>query len=263
MSPKRTDFWSLIAAGLVGGVATFLLNLLVWKSATLGTEFVAAIAGAVVGGVIALLVQLIALSAAASERQQERLETQAALGRSLLYKMVSIHSNLFKLAGHIDEGYALAEQQVREPWQAILPILNVPDRVVFTPEEMSMVLAQRDDNLFNTLLSIDDIHNSTLAIFLGYAEQREKLGAQLPVGRMHGNVGTAVLTPEEHSLLRPRMVELNGILDSLKTRGRQDADEAFAALRALLDLLNSKLGLKLKVALAASGPATSTGGKSH
>jgi predicted membrane-bound spermidine synthase len=83
---------------VIGGVSTFLLYLLVWNTATLTTEFVAAIVGAVVGGVIALLVQLIALSAAARERQQERLETQAALGRSVLYKMVSIHSNLFKLA---------------------------------------------------------------------------------------------------------------------------------------------------------------------
>jgi hypothetical protein len=235
---------------------------------TLTTEFVAAIVGAVVGGVIALLVQLIALSAAARERQQERLETQAALGRSVLYKMVSIHSNLFKLAAHIDEGYELARQQGREPWEAIMPILNVPDRVVFTPEEMSMLLAQRDDNLFNTLLSMDSIHNSTLAIFLRYAEYRENLGAQLSVDRMDGNVGSTLLTNEEHKRLRPRMVErrlllpprtpLNGILDSLRTRGRQDADEAFAALHALLKLLNSKLGLKLTLALSASDPSTGT-----
>jgi hypothetical protein len=230
----------------------------VWNTATLTTEFVAAIVGAVVGGVIALLVQLIALSAAARERQQERLETQAALGRSVLYKMVSIHSNLFKLAAHIDEGYELARQQGREPWEAIMPILNVPDRVVFTPEEMSMLLAQRDDNLFNTLLSMDSIHNSTLAIFLRYAEYRENLGAQLSVDRMDGNVGSTLLTNEEHKRLRPRMVELNGILDSLRTRGRQDADEAFAALHALLKLLNSKLGLKLTLALSASDPSTGT-----
>jgi hypothetical protein len=240
-----------MAAGLAGGVATFFLQLLVLNAAVMGAEFIAAIAGAVVGGVIALLVQLVALNAAA----KERLEKQAALGRSLLFKVVSIHSNLHHLARHINEGYRVAGERKCEPWQSILPILNLPDRVIFTPEEMSMLMAQDDNNLFNTLLSMDSIHNSTLAIFSEYAKRREELQAQVSVQKMVGNVGTIVLSEEERRRLGPLMFELNDLLDGLKGRSRRDADEGYAALQALSSLLRSELGLKLRISLPGQTPA--------
>lgn len=126
-----------------------------------GGEFWAAIAGAIVGGLIALVIQLVALWAAKAERKEDHNERRRALGYALLFKMIQIYSNLRQLRDHLAGAYERGlEDGLEEPWQFVMPIVNVPDRVEFSTDEMSMLLSLGNDDVFNDLASLDQVHNS-------------------------------------------------------------------------------------------------------
>lgn len=203
-------------------------------------EFWAAVAGAVVGGVIAFGLQVINLRAAANQRREEAAARRNALGHSLMFKMLQIHSNLHVLNRHLEESFARAKG---EPWQVVLPLANYPAKVHFSPDEMAMLLSLGDDDVFNRVLSLDQIHNARIDGFEAYGASRSAITSVMSA-EMKGMVGTSDLTDAEMRFLRPKMVVANDIIEQLTALCRRDVKEAWEVASELNALLRSKVGLK-------------------
>lgn len=199
----------------------------------MSSEFWAAIVGAVVGGLISLGIQMIALSATKKERELERKNISASQGRSLLFKVMRIHSDLDGLFHHIEDSFSAARPEVHhEPFTFVLPLANFPEYVHFNESEISLVMTFKNDNLLNSLMSLDVIHNSLIETFRTYNAMRSELTRNMPA-EMSGNVGTTTLTREAMLALRPKMVEANMLLTSIRARAKLDYDESQSTLIVL------------------------------
>lgn len=212
------------------------------------SEFLAAIAGAVVGGIITYMVQMIALREARKQRTEDAQMRQKALGYALLFKMTSLYSHLRGLRSQIDKASAQANAAGfrGEMWQYVLPTVNLPDHIHFTTDEMVMLLALKNNDLFNELAAMDERHNTTLIGFAAYSDSRMKLGSMLP-SLMHGNVGTAELNDEQMRVVRPRMVEVNSLIEALYVQCQSQEREAWDVLTRLNVALASSVGISVKL----------------
>jgi hypothetical protein len=214
---------------------------------TFGSEFWAAISGAVVAGVIALGIQLIALRAAKKERLAERKERKEAVGHSIMFKAMRIHSNLYNLHLHLEESFSAVDPGLHsEPFTFVLPLANAPDDVHFSPEEMSLIVSFNKPDLTDRLMSLDVIHNSLIDIFETYAALRNDIQSLMPA-QMNGNVGESSFTHEEWLVVRPRMVTMNQVLTGARERAKVDYEDSRKAVRELLTELNEQLGLNLRL----------------
>ena len=259
-------FWSHMAGAVVGAIVAFALLIIWLRAATLGNEFWAAIGGAVVGGAITAIMQLLELRAAAKQRQEDRTDVRNAQGRALLFKMMRIYSNLRQLHNYIEESVQEAAKRgyKGEIWTILRPLANLPDKMFFSADEMSLILSIKDLGLFNSLLSMDVVHNSTIDLFGTVSELGHGLRASLPA-YMSGDVGSIALTEEQQMKFRPRMVELNLLIEAVRERSKKDAVEAFEVLEKLQSVLNARLGFGVQLdapmpttpANPASGPARS------
>lgn len=212
-------------------------------------EFWAAVAGAVVGGGIAFFIQLIVLREAARQRSNEKNERRQALGHALLFKMIRIHSNLHGFNQHLEGTFAKAEEAgfEGEPWQIYLPLANTPAPVQFSTDEMAMLLSLKDDDLFNDIVSFDAVHNGTIDIFQTLNERRLALTAELP-SEMDGAKGETKLTREQLLFLKPKMVEVNMLVEDMRKWCRTEEHNAQTLLTRLHAVLKDKVGLTIKIA---------------
>ena len=206
------------------------------------SEFWAAIAGAVVGGVISLCIQMVALNAAKNERREGRRESRAALGRSLMYKLMRTTSDLHNLHQHVEESYAAAPSETHnEPFLFVLPLANHPEYVHFSEQEVSLVMSFKDDDLLDQLMSLDVVHNGLIDVFKTYQVMRNELLEKMPA-QMSGNIGTTTLNQSEMLVVRPRMVAINMLLEQARARAKVDYSDARSTLVRLHKALTVELG---------------------
>ena len=211
-------------------------------------EFWAAVVGAVVGGIIAFAIQFVILRAAARQREEEAAGRRKALGHSLLFKMVKIHSHLHHFHAYLEEPFEREQEggSRREPWQIVLPLASNPEHVHFSSDEMAMLLSLKNDDLFNDVIPMDEIHNTTIDLFHTFKERRFALTSQLPA-KMEGMVGETKLTEEQMLFLRPMMVEVNDLITSMRQRCELDARDAWNVLTRLHSGLKDEVGLALEI----------------
>jgi len=218
-----------------------------------GNEFWAAIAGAIVGGLISLAAQLLAFREARRLRGVDRRDAQQARGLSLLFKLMEITSNLDALANYVGEAFALTlpDGSKPEPWSALLPLANLPERVRFSTDEIALLLSLKNDPLFNGIVSFDVVYNGTVEVFETYGRRRlaatEALSAQ-----MHGVIGVTQLSREQAAWLAPRAAELNQLATGIRARVTKDRTRARELVVELHKTLAEKLGLSFKIELKVS-----------
>lgn len=217
---------------------------------------IGAVVGATVGGLIAFMIQKVALRASAEQLENEARERRKALGYALLFKIVRIHSGLENLRRHLEISLCKLETEECagwEPWQVVRPTANFADSVHFSTDEVAMLLSLKDNDLFNDLISLDMIHNSTVELFRFHAALRESLLENLPAN-MEGIVGEITLSAEQAMYVRPKMVEINELVTTLNANCIQDTDRAWDVLERLNTILNDKL--ELGVSVVPKGNAT-------
>lgn len=216
-----------------------------WSAIPGGTEFWSAIAGAVVGGFIAYIVQMKALREARKQREEDNRRVQQALGNSLLFKMLRIYSDFYAIHRHIEECFEEAAKKrfEGEPWQFLLPLANLPDAINFSSDEMGMLLAQKNNDVFNLVLSMDVIHNSLIAAVSVLSSERRELTQRVKADQAEGNVLSGILNRDQMLTLRPRMIEVNSLIENIRVMAKRDSDESKDALERLQMLLRDKLGL--------------------
>jgi len=205
-------------------------------------EFWAAVVGAIVGsisgGLIAWLLQL-------SQDRRQTNDRNKSLARSLIFKLIRIYSDLRAFKTHVDQCDATAKQdQLPMGWQSLRAIGNLPDPVVFTPEEMGYLLSLKNYKLFDKVLSLDVIHSSTLRIFELYKDRRMALTDTLSA-TMIGSVGTTTLNDMQKALLDPKAAELDILISDIRSRVHRDAKDS----RATLEETNSAIAATLGTAL--------------
>lgn len=217
------------------------------------TEFLSAIGGAlggtIGGGIIAYLVQRQALQETRAQREEDRRRTQQLLGNSLIVKMIAIHSTFYTFSQYLNECFAKeqASQSSREPWQFVLPLANLPNPILFSYDELSMLLALKEDDVFNSVFSMDRMHNGILETISTFHNQRAELVSQLPIDNVHGSAVGSFLDPDLVMQLKPRMVSVNNLADELRYISNQRLVESRDVLCALHTLLREKLDLSYKL----------------
>lgn len=230
-------------------------------------EFWAALVGAVVGslvsGCISYWLQRSGFNEQRLERQEQEKNERRALGHSLFFKILSITNNLTHIKAHVDECVgraAAADPEGKTPPVAfLLPLMNVADPVQLDPKEMSMLLASKEDEVFNRVLDIPPIYNSILPAWKQYAAMRAEL---------HDAASTTIdLETGEGPMEFPssgptaiRFFEANGVAQRLIERAVKDHEDASETLDMLLRALNEKAGtgiaIAAKNAVAAGGNAS-------
>jgi hypothetical protein len=216
-------------------------------SVTAWTVF-SVVGGSILGGaistIVAFVVQKRNLDAAKKQRDEDRLEIRKARGYALLFKMLRIASNIENLGKAMQGCFEEAARRGLkwDPWQIVQPMVPANDPVNFTAEEMALILSI-DDKLFNEIASMDQLHNSTAALFDLYGTMRQKVMDRFGAV-MSGNIGVTGLTQAEHDWLAPRVTELNGLISQLQLRANEDGKEAWSVLVKLRDSLEKNLGVK-------------------
>jgi hypothetical protein len=202
------------------------------------SEFWAALAGAVVGGLIAYFIQLRAIREGRTARREEAFEADKSQAYSLFFKVLKIHNNLHHLKRHVDGCLELSAGAVRSS-SYLLPLLNVPSRVEFSTAEASVLLRQKDDDVFNSVLNLDEIHNGILPAWLEYRRLREKTMLS-EAETFDPETGAAQIVIKKGSLLDRAVFEASKAADELIRRSAVDFEEAEVALKGLASLLKKR-----------------------
>lgn len=213
------------------------------------TEFWSAILGAVVGGSIAYMIQMKALREGRTQRDEDHKRLQQALGNALLFKMVRIYSNFYGLHRHFEDCFAEAARRgsTDEPWRFVLPLANPPDPVHFSSEEMGMLLALKNNDMFNLVLPMDVIHNSLVAAVKVLNTERAALTERLKTDEAEGAVLSSNLDRDQTLALRPRMINVNSLIEAIRANAKRNFEESDEALDRLQKVLRDKLGLAYKL----------------
>ena len=213
------------------------------------TEFWSAIAGAIVGGVIAYLVQIKALREGRRQRNEDRKELKLAQAHALLFKIIRIHAGFFNVSDHIESCFARAKKDgfEGEPWQFVIPMANFPDPVHFSAEEMGMLLALKNDDLFNVIAPMDVVHNSLIEAFRVLSKERRALAQRLRPDNAHGELLRGTLDRQQFLELRPYMIEVNSLVAKIREDAAHNFELATDALDRLQNLFREKLGLQVKL----------------
>ncbi|MDP6388571.1 MAG: hypothetical protein QF654_01590 [Alphaproteobacteria bacterium] len=208
-----------------------------------------AIVGAVAGGLIAYMIQVKALREGRNQRDGDHRKLQQALGNALLFKMIRINSNFYGIHQHIEDRFADAAQREfkGEPWQFYLPIANPPDPVHFSSEEMGMLLALKNDDVFNTVLQTDVIHNSLIEVVKVLNAEREALTERFKADESDGTILSSFLDKDQMMALRPKMIVVNSLIEDVRDRAKTDFEESVGALDGLHKVLRDNLGLAYKL----------------
>ena len=202
-----------------------------------------ALGGTIGGGLIAYLIQLKALRETRRYREQDHRRSQQHLANSLLVKMIQLHSNFRGFHKHFEDSFAKETNSKgnRESWQFVLPIANIPNPIHFSSDELSMLLAMKDNHVFNAILPMDTVHNSLLEAANTFTTQRTLLTDRLPIERTDSSSVGGTLTPEQLQTIRPQMIIVNQLVEQIRVFADSGFNESKTALHALHSLIQNRL----------------------
>src|SRR6266545_3092885 len=163
----------LKTAGMVS-MAEFL-NSIPWSAAA------SILFGAIISAVVSYLLQRNSFAEARRSRELDRKEKRQAIGYSLLFKMIRIHSDLVIMEYHVTSMIENARKngfKGDQLFQVVTQLIPVPDSVKFSAEEMALLLSLKSD-LFNDMAPIDELHKSAMTVFEKYNKDRTDVFGQL------------------------------------------------------------------------------------
>ena len=217
------------------------------------TAFWSAAGGALVGaatsGYFSYLFQRRAFHQQRKLREDEILQSQRALGRALIIKLSRIHSNIRTIYQYLRESLRMQDQTdpPMEPWQVVRQLAPLPSPVRFTFDELGMLMGLGNDDVLNSVLSMDAVHDSILGLVQTYHSQREELLARLPISTVQGSLATSRLSMDQATALQLPINVVNGLVNELATHTDRGFRESGQALEDLCKLLRDKLKLEHRV----------------
>jgi len=213
------------------------------------SAFGGAIIGSGLGGLINFFLQRKSLAATEALRDADRREVRKAIGYALFFKMIRLSSDLAQLGQPVWEAVEKAKREGSSVlWPLVLPVAPLPDPIKFSPEEMALVLSL-DNELFNNMAALDDLHKNTMEIFRLYGDMRKELANTLRPSLIVGQTGSILLTKEERERMQPRSIELDMLINGMVKRTQQDGKIAWDSLARLHRVLEKEFDLKHKLEL--------------
>lgn len=110
-----------------------------------------------------------------------------------------------------------------------------------------MLLSLKDDDVFNSVVSMDVIHNSLSGAVQLLTTERKALSERLKADEADGVVLSGVADRDQFLALRPRMIEVNSLSEQIRAEAKRSFEESSEALDRLTGLLREKLGLAYKL----------------
>jgi hypothetical protein len=220
----------------------------IWGS----TEFIAAImgatVGAVVGGIISFGPQIVAIRAAKKLRDEDQLQARRTASYSLIFKLIKITSSFYSLWERIDNDLKSASREMG-PWSAVQHIVNLPDRVSFTSDEMAMLMGLKESALISDVMNLESHHNSLLDAMAAYGTERIQVADRMKGRVVGGGMVQANLTIDEAALLMPKIEGLNDLILHIHDRAKSEWEASGKTLEKVHKTLDAalKLGFKLSV----------------
>jgi len=221
-----------------------------WSIIPHGTEFWSAIIGAIIGGTIAYIGQIRTMHEARTLRDEDRRRVQQALAYALLFKMFRIQSNSWTIHQYFEGCFNEAARKrgdKGEPWQFIQPLADPPDHVHFSSEEMAMLLALKNNDVFSLVVSKDVAHNSLNDIIKLLNTEHRALTEQLKPEKAEGHVLSGNFDKDQLLALRPQMITVNRLIEAIQIKAKKNVDESGAAFCRLQEVLREELGLCYKL----------------
>jgi hypothetical protein len=210
---------------------------------------IGALVGSAKGGAIAYFIQALSLKEARNLRKDELLLARQTLATSMLLKVVRIHGNCSIINSHMKECLTRLNDGNGEQWQVFIPLAIFPALVYFTTEEQTMLFGLKDNLVFENTIDLDVAHNSLLEGTKTLSEERRILTSSLNNENFDGLVGSSTVDRETLLRLKPKMIEVNQLVDHIKNESERTETEAISAMEALTLLFKSKLNLTLKTEL--------------
>lgn len=134
-----------------------------------------------------------------------------------------------------------------EPWQVFLPLINLPDSVNFSSDEMGMLLGLKDDNTFNATMELDVLHNSLIDAMKVLNADRRALTTRLQPQTSEGNKLSGTFSEKDWLTIRPAMIEVNSLAEAVRNQATRDNKQSREALEEVLALFRRKLEIKQKL----------------
>ncbi|MEP2981189.1 MAG: hypothetical protein ABJO86_17000 [Lentilitoribacter sp.] len=208
---------------------------------------IGALLGSIVGGVISFSIQKSVMKETKKERAAERLNQKKTLAHVLIVKAIRLQSNLYQLHLHMEECLALDKSS--RPSLVMKSLANLPDRLYFSDEELALVLSLGDDNVSNTIVLIDHVHNSKLDAFKKMIRLRSELQELLPPAQNFDETGRSEikLDHKQSVQLEPRFIVLDNLIMDVREGLGDDYYEAEQLTSDLVKAINKSLGMKLKL----------------
>ena len=171
---------------------------------------------------------------------------------------IRLHSDFVSIQRMIEGNLAAARLRSppAEPWQVFKPLASTPDKIDFSADEMSMLLGLKDLEVFNSVLTIDVIHNSKIDLQIVLSRNRAELIVKPEAEQIDGELFSGTFTHEQMLRLRPKMVDVNSLFMGAQQSAERDVEESRHAMTNRSDLLRRKLGLEYR--LEEAGPKTAT-----
>jgi hypothetical protein len=240
---------------------TFILSVWDWLGGFAGAAWAAlpatkefwlgiigTIVGAAVSGTIALRLQMRALRETRAQRREDHLRVQRALAHALFFKVIRIHSDLYGIHRHIEECFekAAKEKLAGDPWQFVVPLANFAEPVHFSADEMSMLLGLKDMEVFNSIVSLDTVHNGLLDAARVMSAERRALAQQLEADHAEGAKLSGVMDPKKYFALKPKMIEVDSLIEAIRSDAKKVVEDSHIAMLGLQRVLKERLDVALK-----------------
>src|SRR5262245_49352941 len=195
------------------------------------------------------------------QRQQDRDEQRRALGNALLFKMSKVCQDVHAIDGHFVNCFerAARDKFKGKPWQVVLPLANPPEPIIFSTEEMAMLLSLQNDQVFNAIMEVERRHNTLISAVRVFNSERIALGERLSAAStdqvVSGQMVTGTIREDMRAVIRAKMIDVNSLIEGTHGDARSANEMARQTSGQLQDLLRSRLGLTHRIAFVEPIPA--------
>ncbi|WP_159079855.1 hypothetical protein [Methyloceanibacter sp. wino2] len=175
---------------------------------------------------MALFAQALALRAQRKQRDEDRFREKQALATSLLFKVRDMHGNYAQSRRAFEEQFAEANQRglVDDPWRFFKPFSSNLTHFHFSPDEKATLLELKNAKLMNETLLLEPRHYHFVESLSTLNRLIFDLIAKVPPVRVEGDSGWVELPHDEYAGLRPQMIQVNSLIEQLRTEASEDSE---------------------------------------
>lgn len=212
-------------------------------------EYWAAILGSIVAFLGAMIIATIFFNLERRIAKAEKLEKDKDATTYAMHKLHRMFSDVFRLCEHIDNCYERRIAKTSEPWQFMIPMIGPTSSYKFSEHELKCISGLDDEKLMQFILDAPHIHEAHEVVWKKYCELKAEFTHMVPPNEFDGKTGAMTLSEEQYNKLRPFMIQMNDIIESLYIRIGQDTRNFADATQQLVMLRNKKYDLKSSLQL--------------